>query len=63
MSDRYPGGIIVANPTAPTSSSAPGIWTVEQAAYYKAQGLWPSPPPLVEYLVVAGGAEIGRAHV
>ena len=44
MSDRYPGGIIVANPTAPTTTSAPGIWTLEQAAYYIGQGTWPLPP-------------------
>jgi len=47
----------------PTSTSAPGIWTLEQAAYYKAQGLWPTPPlptPTVDYIVVAGGGGGGR---
>lgn len=28
----------------PTATSAPGIWTLEQAAYYKNLGLWPTPP-------------------
>ena len=44
MSDRYPGGFITKSPTTPTADSAPGVWTLEQQAYYKAQGLWPSPP-------------------
>jgi len=47
----------------PTASAAPGIWTMEQQAYYKAQGLWPTPPPptpTVDYIVVAGGGGGGR---
>jgi hypothetical protein len=30
MSQRYLGGIITANPTAPTTASASGVWTLEQ---------------------------------
>jgi len=30
MSQRYLGGIITANPTAPTLASASGVWTLEQ---------------------------------
>jgi hypothetical protein len=47
MSTRWPGGII--NQTAPVpsgsfaSSAASGIWTLEQQAYWKQQGLWPIP--------------------
>ena len=43
MSERWPGGIISA--TAPTVSpaSAPGIWTMDQANYYIANGTWPYP--------------------
>ena len=55
MSTRWPGGII--NQTAPVpagsfaTSSAPGLWTLEQQAYWKQQGLWPIPgnlPPNIE---------------
>ena len=49
MSKQYPGGFIMKNPTAPTSSSAPGVWTINQAAYYIKQGLWPLPPTLDPY--------------
>ena len=41
---QYPGGIITKNPTAPTTSSASGIWTLEQATNYIKQGIWPSQP-------------------
>jgi len=47
----------------PTATAAPGIWTMEQQAYYKAQSLWPTPPPptpTVDYIVVAGGGGGGR---
>jgi hypothetical protein len=48
----------------PTATAAPGIWTMEQQAYYKQQGLWPTPPPptppTVTYLAVAGGGGGGR---
>jgi alpha-tubulin suppressor-like RCC1 family protein len=51
MSQRYPGGVInknapvVVGPTGspPEGGSAPGIWTLEQAAGYIKQGLWPKP--------------------
>jgi hypothetical protein len=43
----------VTTSVVPTGAAAPGIWTLEQQAYYKKQGLWPIPP--VQYLVVAGG--------
>lgn len=51
MSQRYPGGLIrksapvVVGPTGspPEGGSAPGIWTLEQAAGYIKQGLWPKP--------------------
>jgi len=55
MSTRWPGGII--NQTAPVpsgtfaTSSASGLWTLEQQAYWKQQGLWPIPgnlPPNIE---------------
>jgi hypothetical protein len=41
MSLRYPGGLITKSPTAPTTSAAPGIWTLEQALQYIKAGTWP----------------------
>ena len=44
---QFPGGIITKNPTAPTTSSAPGIWTLSEVSNYIKQGIWPSPPPVI----------------
>ena len=44
MSQKYPGGIITKNPTAPTTSAAKGIWTLDQASNYVKQGIWPATP-------------------
>jgi len=44
MSTKYPGGFIVKNPTAPTNAAAKGIWTLNQAAEYTKQGIWPRIP-------------------
>jgi hypothetical protein len=41
MSLRYPGGLITKSPTAPTTSAAKGIWTMEQALQYIKAGTWP----------------------
>ena len=41
---QFPGGIITKNPTAPTTSSAPGIWTLDQVTNYIKQGIWPRSP-------------------
>lgn len=41
---QYPGGIITKNPTAPTTSAAQGIWTLDQAQNYTKQGIWPRSP-------------------
>ena len=41
---QFPGGIITKNPTVPTTSSAQGIWTVDQAQQYTKQGIWPRSP-------------------
>lgn len=43
MSTKYPGGYIQPIPPTPTTSAAPGIWTLDQAAYWIKQGLWPTP--------------------
>ena len=41
MSTKYPGGFITKSPTAPTSTAAPGVWTLEQQAQYQKAGTWP----------------------
>lgn len=47
MSERWPGGIVRSVPITPTGPTtyavAPGIWTLDQAAYWQKQGLWPNP--------------------
>jgi len=42
MSKRYPGGLITKTPVTPTTSSAPGVWTLEQALQYIKAGIWPT---------------------
>lgn len=44
MSERYPGGFITKTPVVPTATSAPGIWTLDQAMTYIQAGTWPTPP-------------------
>ena len=43
---KYPGGIITKNPTAPAGpyqcGAAPGIWTLDQVAGYIKQSIWPT---------------------
>jgi Concanavalin A-like lectin/glucanases superfamily len=41
MSKRYPGGLIIKTPVTPTTTSAPGVWTLEQALQYIKAGTWP----------------------
>jgi hypothetical protein len=45
MSIQWPGGIITPTPATPSgpfqNGSAPGIWTLDQAAFWQKQGLWP----------------------
>jgi hypothetical protein len=41
---QFPGGIVTKNPTAPTTSAAKGIWTLDQAMNYIKQGIWPRSP-------------------
>ena len=46
MSERWPGGIInkTANVPQTTQPYCGGVWTLDQAAYWKAQGQWPYGP-------------------
>jgi len=41
----YPGNVITANPVAPTSTVATGVWTTEQQLKAVAAGNWPLPGP------------------
>jgi hypothetical protein len=41
MSNRYPGGVVRKNQLVPTTSSASGMWTVEQSAQATKSDIWP----------------------
>jgi hypothetical protein len=41
MSTKYPGGIITKNYVPPTTTSASGIWTLEQQEQAQQAGIWP----------------------
>lgn len=41
MSTRCLGGMISPTAVSPTTASAPGVWTLEQARYYITQNSWP----------------------
>jgi hypothetical protein len=41
MSDRYPGGFITKDTPVTTQSSAPGVWTLDQAMQATRGGNWP----------------------
>ena len=45
MSERFSGGFITKTPVVPTSTSASGIWTLDQQEQAQQAGTWPSPPP------------------
>ena len=47
MTKRYPGGYITKTPPTVSTSSAPGIWTMEQQAAYQKAGTWPFGGPFV----------------
>jgi hypothetical protein len=46
MSKQYPGGIISKTAPVPSgpyaNSTAPGVWTLDQQAYWQEQGQWPT---------------------
>ena len=42
MSNRYPGGFITLDEPTVNSSSAKGVWTLDQQADYQGQGVWPT---------------------
>lgn len=56
MSMRYKGGVISATPPTTSSSSAVGVWTLEQQLQATAGTGWPSYPPyLISTLTSASG--------
>ena len=63
MSTKYIGGFITKSPTAPTTSAAKGIWTLDQVTNYVKQGIWPSPPPSVIGQAFGGGFYAGQIGV
>ena len=69
MSKSWPGGVIRKTPVAPTGkyrdSAAPGVWTLEEAAYWKKQDLWPTAgnvdgPPTTIGQAYGGGYYAGK---
>ena len=41
MSVKYPGGFITNSPVVPSTTSASGIWTLDQVMQYNLEGKWP----------------------
>ena len=54
MSKQFPGGIISKTAPVPSgsfeNSTAPGIWTLEQQAYWQKLGQWPIPGNVQNYI-------------
>ena len=55
MSRKWAGGIVRPTPITPTgplaTGTAPGVWTIDQVAYWLRQGVWPIAgnfPPVIE---------------
>lgn len=71
MSQKYPGGFITKSPPLPSgpydTSTAKGVWTLDQAMQFKKQGLWPTAgnvaPPTVIGQAYGGGFYAGQIGV
>lgn len=67
MSKKWPGGIITPTPATPTgpyqNGSAPGVWTLDQAAFWIKQGLWPIAGNLNPTALIAGGFNTGSTAI
>jgi len=67
MSKKWPGGIITPIPATPTGpyqdGAAPGIWTLDQQAFWTKQGLWPTAGSLPPRGVFGGGATPANTSV
>lgn len=62
MSARYKNGIFANTFTAPTSTSANGIWLNSTVQKYQSSGQWVVSSLPFEYLVVAGGGGGGGSN-
>jgi hypothetical protein len=68
MSQKYPSGIITKSPVVPSgpyeTSTASGVWTLDQATQFKKQGIWPTAgnqaPPTVIGQAYGGGFYAGQ---
>lgn len=56
---RYPGGIMRASPVVPTITAASGVWRLEEAYQYRAQGIWPVTERVLTYI----GQELDEADL
>jgi len=56
---KFPSKIVRATYTAPTASTAVGVFAVTQQLQASQSGTWPLPVYNIDYLVVAGGAAGG----
>jgi hypothetical protein len=71
MSQKYIGGIITKSPVVPSgpyeTSTASGVWTLDQATQFKKQGIWPTAgnvaPPTVIGQAYGGGFYAGQIGV
>jgi len=43
MSKQYSGGLITKTPVTPTTNAASGVWTLNQASYWRKNNVWPIP--------------------
>jgi len=67
---RYPGNIIIKNPATPTGPNpltgrAPGIWRMDEVAYWRQRGLWPdaSADPYFNYVsLLLSTTSLGNAN-
>jgi len=58
MSEQFPGGLITKTPVTPSgpyaSSTASGVWTLEEAYHWKGDGLWPTAGNIPNYYTLFG---------
>jgi len=64
---NWPGGLIRKTPPTPAgpyqNGAAPGVWTLDQAAFWIKQGLWPIAGNVAPIAVFSPGSGIGGARV
>ena len=64
MSEQYPGGWMTKSPPTPSGpyqdGAAPGVWTLDQVAYWQKQGLWPIAGNAAPIGLFGGGSASGN---